>query len=139
MGFLKNLPLYRKSDLRYLCMKLIPITSLGTFRYGSCFCPFHYNVNTPAATLFKDTDGIERMYCYSCKRQYTSYDYITLVLEKNPIEYLLKNHTKDELDNILKNKPVIYDNQNTTIEFESIEKLLTEVYNLDLAIPPNQT
>ena len=60
MSIIQNLPLYKKSDLRYLCERLIPFTSLVDMHYGSNFCPFHYNTNTPAASLFKDADGIEQ-------------------------------------------------------------------------------
>lgn len=138
MGFVKDLPLYKKSDLRYLCMRLIPITSLGDFHYGSLYCPFHHNVNTPAASLFKDSDGIERIYCYSCKRQFTSYDYIVEVLEQDPVKRLLKICTKQELDEMLKNKVDVYAQKTAKLVFKDVETLLTDLYNFDLALSPKQ-
>lgn len=39
--------------------------------YGKCFCPFHHNVNTPAAKYYKDSNSL---YCYSCKCSYSVYD-----------------------------------------------------------------
>lgn len=138
MGFLDKLPLYKKSDVRYLCMHLIPFTDLITTHYGSCFCLFHHNVNTPAASLFKDSDGVERMYCYTCRRQYSSYDYITTILEKDPIEFLLKKYTKEELDEYLKQR-VFYSNPTRKIEFSTIEQLLSDLYNYENALSPNKS
>lgn len=39
----------------------------------TCYCPFHDNTNTPAATIFDDDNG-ERLFCFSEKKQYTSAD-----------------------------------------------------------------
>lgn len=131
----KNIPMYKKSELRYLCEKLIPLTSLMTAHYGSVFCPFHHNTNTPAASLFKDPDDTERLYCYACKRQYTSYDYIELVLEESPITHLLKVADKETMDNMLKYRIDKYEVQTSKFEFTTIENLLNELYNFDEAIP----
>jgi len=136
MSFIKDLPLYTKSDLRYLCSHLIPFTSLKTMHYGSNFCPFHYNVNTPSASLFKDRDGVERMYCYTCKRQYTSYDYITLVMEKDPLKLLLDRFSKEELDEALKFKVNKYEEYTAKIEFKDIRTLLEDLYNFDKCLNP---
>lgn len=65
--------------------------SLDTFincNEKTIFCPFHYNVDTPSAQVYKDLDGIYRIYCFSENRQYTSYDYIKLILGRDPITYL---------------------------------------------------
>lgn len=46
--------------------------------YGSnVFCPFHVNVNTPAAKIFRDLDG-DRLYCFSCNKQFTYWDLVKL-------------------------------------------------------------
>ena len=139
MGFLKNLPLYKKADLRYLCTYLVPLTDLLTTHYGSIYCPFHHNVNTPAASLFKDKDGAERIYCYSCKKQFTSYDYITLILEKDPIQFLLKKYTKEQLDEVLEHRTNIFEQHMEKLTFQDMETFLGELYNYDLCMPPKQT
>ena len=136
MALLEKLPLYKKSDLKYLCKMLIPLTSLKTWHYGSNFCPFHDNRNTPAASLFKDSDGIERLYCYRCTRQYTSYDYIVQVLEENPVKHLLKICTKEDLDTMLKDKVNYYELKTSKIEFSTIEKMLCDIYDYDEALSP---
>lgn len=45
---------------------------------GKCFCPFHYNVNTPAAKVYtsEDSGNGGRLYCYSERRSYTTFDVI---------------------------------------------------------------
>lgn len=51
-------------------------------------CPFH-NDSSPSAKLFIDeSDGISRLYCHACRKQFTSYDYIKDVLHRNPVLYL---------------------------------------------------
>lgn len=36
---------------------------------GKCFCPFHHNVNTPAAKKYGNV-----IHCFSCNRSYGTYD-----------------------------------------------------------------
>ncbi len=51
-------------------------------------CPFH-NDSNPSAKLFIDeSDGISRLYCHACRKQFTSYNYIKDVLHRNPVLYL---------------------------------------------------
>ena len=49
---------------------------------GLIFCPFHDNVNTPAAKYFDDPDG-ERIYCFSEGRGYDLSDYYYKVMGLN--------------------------------------------------------
>ena len=58
--------------------------------YGVMFCPFHDDKNKPSAKFFRDSDGVERIFCYSERKQFTSYDYVKLILEENPMFKLLK-------------------------------------------------
>ena len=129
MSIFEDIPLYKKSDIKWLCERLIPITSLKSMHYGSNFCPFHLNRNTPAASLFKDKDGVERLYCYSCKKQYTSYDYITEILMEKPLDKLLELHTKQELDKYLENKVDIFEIKTSNIIYSNMESFLTDLYN----------
>ena len=65
--------------------------------YGVMFCPFHDDRNKPSAKFFKDSDGIERIYCYSERKQFTSYDYVKLILEENPLFKLLNEYDIDDI------------------------------------------
>ena len=40
---------------------------------GKVFCPFHHNVNTPAAKIY---DEINIMKCFACNKSYTAYDFV---------------------------------------------------------------
>lgn len=64
--------------------------------YGACYCVFHDDTNKPSAKLYKDEDGIERMWCFVCRKQYTSYEYIKLILHENPITRFLKDYSENE-------------------------------------------
>lgn len=67
--------------------------------YGSMFCPFHDDEvgGKPSAKFFEDEDGIQRLYCFSERRQFTAYDYIKLLLHQDPILYLVKKVPEQEL------------------------------------------
>ena len=91
-----------KRLLRKLVERLIPFDDLIEVGYGNCFCPFHYNTKTPAAKFFHDEDGITRLQCWTCSRQYNSYDYIKLVMKQDPIKLINKDYTKKELNDIVK-------------------------------------
>lgn len=49
-------------------------------------CPFHGDKN-PSAKFFEDDDGVDRLWCFACKKQYTSYEYLILI-GKNPKDYV---------------------------------------------------
>jgi hypothetical protein len=51
----------------------------------TCFCPFHDNENTPAASIY-DNDGVETLYCFSEQKLYTSADAIEILLKKDIYE-----------------------------------------------------
>lgn len=48
---------------------------------GKVFCPFHHNVNTPAAKVYlsEEAGNGGRLYCYSERRSYTPFDVIRLL------------------------------------------------------------
>lgn len=70
--------------------------------YGTIKCLFHNDVNKPSAKLFLDTDGVERLWCFVCKKQFTAYDYVKLILKKNPLAMLVKEISEKELREVLK-------------------------------------
>jgi len=45
----------------------------------TCYCPFHDNVNSPAAAIYDDDNG-ERLFCFSERKMYTSADALEVLL-----------------------------------------------------------
>lgn len=85
---------------KHLVNSYFALTDFDEFsEYGSMFCPFHDDESggKPSAKFFQDEDGIQRLYCFSERRQYTAYDYIELILKQNPLIYLVKNIPENEL------------------------------------------
>lgn len=89
------------------------------------FCPFHYNVDTPSAQVYKDVDGIYRIYCFSENKQYTAYDYIKLILGKEPVTYLYNLDIDDSI--IDEELNIISKKQTEEIEF------IQSHFNLDVS------
>lgn len=79
----------------------VPISDFfggDTFELGrNVECPFHGD-STPSARIFSgDADGIVKLYCYACRRQYSSYDYIRKVLNEDPAMYMRKKFSLTDL------------------------------------------
>ena len=88
---------------RKLVERLIPFESLVDVGYGNCFCLFHENKHTKAAKFFHDDDGVTRLQCWGiCGRQFTAFDYITMIMKQDPLKLINKEYTKKELNDILK-------------------------------------
>ena len=51
-------------------------------REGSIFCPFHENVDTPAAKLFRDPEG-DRIWCFQESKMYRPFDVFYKKLTKD--------------------------------------------------------
>lgn len=93
---------------RYLVNKYINMFSLMD-RYGmhpqeinNMFCPFHYNVNTKAAKMYKDGDQWV-LWCFSERKLFTSWDVYEL-LNINPYtiaEAIWEKLNKEQQDNIM--------------------------------------
>lgn len=72
---------------------------------GNIFCPFHENHSTPAAKMYWwEERGIWIIHCFGeCHRNFTAFDYVERILcdkyqkYKNPLEFLQKNMSRDEL------------------------------------------
>lgn len=101
--------------------------------YGPCYCMFHDDRNKPSAKLFKDEDGIERMWCFVCRKQYTSWHYIKLILNENPIARFLKDYTENDFIEFLKDYEVgmVTQTRKSKLNDEEI-KNLTEKQFIDL-------
>lgn len=69
-----------KARLRELVSHQVSIRDLmakdaGRSLEGMILCPFHFDSN-PSAKFYDDKDGVVRLFCFGCRKQYTSYDYI---------------------------------------------------------------
>lgn len=84
--------------LRKFISYFIPISYFfGGDTYQNVLCPFHMD-STPSAKLFRDEDNTSRLFCFACRRQFTSYDYIKKVIGKNPVLYLREIFPEEKLD-----------------------------------------
>ena len=54
-------------------------------------CPFHGDARASAKLQLNDADGIQRIWCYVCGKQFTAFDYIRDVLNQDPLSYLKTN------------------------------------------------
>lgn len=83
--------------LKLLINQNFPLTDFINTESKTLYCPFHDDKTSgkPSAQIYKDTDGITRLYCFSENKQYSTYDYIKLILGKNPISYLYNLEVED--------------------------------------------
>lgn len=78
------------SQLKKLVIEKVDIVDIlyknnpdGHYHPGqTCFCPFHDNDNTPAASIY-DNEGITSLYCFSERKLYTSADAVEILLNKD--------------------------------------------------------
>ena len=52
---------------------------------SNMMCPFHHNVNTPSAKMYKDTYGW-CLWCFSERKMYTTYDVYEKIMNIDPIK-----------------------------------------------------
>jgi hypothetical protein len=69
---------------------LIPISELLNTDAKMVLCPFHVDSRPSAKIYSDDEDGIERLFCYSCRRSYTSYNLLK-DRSRNPLRVLFDN------------------------------------------------
>lgn len=72
---------YNFQFMKYVINRTVPFSKVLSYldmnsEYGTIFCPFHENVNTPAARLYRDEDG-DTIYCFSEQKLYRPADAIT--------------------------------------------------------------
>lgn len=99
------------------------------------FCPFHQDHNKPSAKIFEDPDG-DKLYCFTEKRMYSSWDYIKKVLNQDPWEYLKDKVPKEKIDMMLTNikdiEEVLVDYTPLFVEYnetKDVSKVLLKAYN----------
>ena len=80
---------------------LIPLSDyIGKF-YGSRFCPFHRDINHPSSKLYRDEEG-EHLFCFVCRKQYSSFDYVVKVLGENPYKILYSKVDRVKIEMVAK-------------------------------------
>lgn len=119
----KNILCLTWEEKRDIVARMIPLSDFIQESSYNIFCPFHHDVHKPSAkTFYNDEDGIQKLYCYRCHRLYTSYDYLKLVLEENPIAYLRERFTEKDVMVAL-----------STLEERKIDNdLVNKIHNLSL-------
>lgn len=80
---------------------LIPLSDFIGSSRGSRFCPFHRDMNHPSSKLFRDEEG-DHLYCFVCRRQFSSFDYVVRILGKDPYTYLYEKVDKDKIEKVMK-------------------------------------
>lgn len=91
------------AEVRFLLVsRLIPISILYGHKNGKVLCPFHDDIK-PSAKIHEDDDKIERLYCFSCRKQFTSWHYLKLILGiEDLIQYLRSNFDLETLEEYAK-------------------------------------
>lgn len=51
----------------------------------TCYCPFHDNVESPAAAIYDDDNG-ERLFCFSERKMYSSADALEILMNLDVYE-----------------------------------------------------
>lgn len=66
--------------------------------FGNIPCPFHeYEINKKndgdyaGKVYYNEEKQIDTIHCFTTKKTYTSYDYLVLIKELDPIEYIIEN------------------------------------------------
>ena len=110
-----------------LVEKLIPLSwFINTTSTSNVLCPFHDNTSSPAAKIYTDENGISRLFCFAESKTYSSYHYIKLILEKDPIEYIMikKDLTKKQIHDIINSEAFEIEMQELDITIqETIENI----------------
>lgn len=83
--------------LKIFTSRLISITQFTGDSRSNIKCPFHDD-STASAKVHHDGDGVDRLFCFSCGRQYTSSDYIQKFISNSLPDYLKSRFSESLLD-----------------------------------------
>ena len=89
--------------------EIIPEYAGLTQNTANVYCVFHDNRHSPSSKLYWDDEkDILVLHCFAEHKTFTSYDYVKLVLCErkghyaDPVDFLLKNMSEQELREIVK-------------------------------------
>lgn len=99
IGSFKDL-VKRKTFLRRFFSTIVPITTWLPDINHNIKCPFHDD-STASARIYHDKDCV-RLWCFGCGKQYTSYDYVGMILGIEPEVFLRQKYTEEVLDNMVR-------------------------------------
>lgn len=113
---------YKK--LKIIIERLIPFEELMDVSFGTVYCPFHDNTRTKAAKFYLDDDNVVRLFCFAENKTYTSYDYLRLIENVNPVDFLKSKYSDKELNKLM----TILENNNCFDDFVNSD-VLNDVNN----------
>ena len=117
-----------KIKARQFFEKMVPMSYfMGDHVDRLVVCPFHPD-NAPSAKMYDESDGTQRLYCFGCRKQFSSYDYCVQVAGRNPAEYLLSVFGKEDLELLSASfVPVKLDVREVDADLGEATKLLPDV------------
>lgn len=132
-----------KKDRKLLSLVVNKLVSFGDLTpelkdidssIGNIYCPFHpseglgENKNTPSAKIYYNEE--KKMYLIKCfagkKRSYYAFNYIKLILEEDPYDYLLKNRDISQILEIID----LVDKGYLNLDSDSLEDYKIYINNL---------
>lgn len=135
----------RKRDNSDLLQKVVGYLFPISQFYGNrkmVVCDWHPDT-TPSAKIFtEDEDGIEKHYCFSCRRMRTSYHYLKQIAGKDPVKCLLDTYPeaaiRSAMDNLFDSVVVrtTEEEQKLLVErkvpfIESIDEFIIAAYKVE--------
>jgi hypothetical protein len=119
---------------------LIPITDLLESKAKMQICSFHADSRPSAKIYTEDEDGIERLYCYSCRRSFTSF-HLLKERGKDPIRVLYDSFPESVIDatwNNMEEDVVLHDSSEHYHLLEGcepmvdrLERFLRKIYRVE--------
>lgn len=134
----------RKPENRLMAAKLvgylIPITEVLGSTAHQILCPFHQDSRPSAKIYTEDEDGVERLFCYSCRKSFTSF-HLLKEYGKDPIKVLFESFPESVISatwSSMKEDVVQHDSsehyhllEGDEPMIDRIEKFLKKIYRLE--------
>jgi hypothetical protein len=117
-----------KRQLRAIITAAISIRDWFPQRHGNQICPFHDD-NSPSAKIYGDADG-DHLYCHTCRKQFSSFDYIEQILQRDPLQYLRETLPSDRVEFLLSHPPVVQEHRKSVDISTQLEEY-RNTHNLD--------
>lgn len=115
--------------------EIVPEYDGLTQNTANVYCVFHPNHGSPAGKLYWDEEkDILVLHCFSEHKTFTSFDYVVKVLcerygkYSDPVDFLLKNMSEQELKEILTLAEMNLDELEET-SYEQKVEYITNLYN----------
>lgn len=121
--------------LYFIINRIFSIKDLmGESKMKGIFCPFHGESadsgSKPSSRFYEEGDLI-KLWCFQEHRSYYSYHYIKLILNKDPLKYLIKHSKEEEILYYLNQYKEEESEKNENIEIHSLKDLSNLYTTLD--------